>query len=67
MLALINKGIDVVCAQKGNDGLVRTTVCGVGTGNLNIYKINVVNLEDAQSLGFENVANLSEYQDQKCE
>jgi len=67
VLELINSGIDVVCSQKGHDGMVRPTVCGVGTGNINVYKINAVNLPDAESLGFELVSNLSEYQDQKCE
>lgn len=67
MLELTNAGIDVVCSQKGHDGLVRPAVCGAGTGNLNIYKINGVNQEDAEKLGFESVRSLSEYRDQKCE
>ena len=66
-LELINIGIDVVCSQKGHDGLVRATVCGGDTGNINIFKINRVNLSDAESIGFESVSTLGEYQDQKCE
>jgi thioredoxin-related protein len=66
-MELINAGIDVVCSQTGHDGLTRATLCGLSTGNINIYKINSVNLSDAESIGFESVSTLSEYQDQKCE
>lgn len=66
-LELINIGIDVVCSQKGHDGMVRATVCGGDTGNVNIFKINRVNFPDAESIGFESVSTLGEYQDQKCE
>ena len=66
-LELTNVGIDVICAQKGHDGLMRAAVCGADTGNLNIYEINSVNLPDAEPLGFKPVYDLSEYQDQKCE
>ena len=67
MLELTNAGIDVACAQEGHDGLYRTTVCGAGTGKLNIYKINKKDLQVAESLGFQSVADLSEYKDRKCE
>lgn len=64
---LIHAGIDVICSQKGHDGMNRAAVCGGGTGNINIYKINRVNLPAAESIRFESVRNLGEYQDQKCE
>lgn len=66
MLELVNSGIDVICSQKGHDGMARVTVCGADTGNINIYEINRVNLPDAEAIGFESVSNLSQYQDQKC-
>ena len=66
-LELINKGIDVVCSQKGHDGLSRATVCEGDTGNINIYKIFRANLTDAVSAGFVPVSMLSEYRDQACE
>ncbi len=66
-MELINTGIDVVCSQKGHDGMMRTTVCDADTGNINIYEIYSVNLPDAVAIGFDPVRNLTEYQDQKCE
>jgi transcription elongation factor Elf1 len=66
-MELINAGIDVVCSQKGHDGMMRTQVCGADTGNINIYEIYSVNLPDAGAIGFDSVNNLTEYQDQKCE
>lgn len=67
MLELTNIGVDVVCSQKGHDGKFRATVCGIDTGYINIYKINFVNLQDAEFFGFESVANLGEYRDEKCD
>lgn len=66
-LELIEIGVDIVCSQKGHDGLNRVTVCGEGTGNINIYQINSSNLPAARSLGFESVNTLSDYNDQVCE
>jgi hypothetical protein len=63
---LINGGVDVLCSQKGHDGLVRATVCGNDTGNINIYKIHKSNLTDAENISFLSVNTLSEYQDTKC-
>lgn len=65
-LELTNQGIDVICAQKGHDGLARITVCEAPTGNLNIYTINKSNLSDAGKAGFKTVSDLTEYQDQEC-
>ncbi len=66
-MELINKGIDVVCSQKGHDGMVRPALCDTDTGDINIYEIYRVNLPDAQAMGFDPISNLTEYQDQKCE
>ena len=65
-LELIEIGVDIVCSQKGHDGLDRVAVCREGTGNINIYQINSSNLSDARSLGFESVNTLSDYNDQAC-
>ena len=59
--------VNVVCAQKGNDGLVRITACGTTTGNLNIYEIAKSHLEIAESLEFMPVETLSEYGDTPCQ
>ena len=65
-LELKNAGIDVVCSQKGHDGLMRAAVCGTGTGKLNIYVIERTNLSRAKSIGFKSVDALAEYRDQEC-
>ena len=64
---LTGAGIEVFCAQKGHDGLVRPAVCGESTGNLNVYEIDAAKSADAESLGFNSVTELSEYRDQTCE
>lgn len=64
---LINAGIDVICSQKGDTGLMYVTVCGGATGSINIYTIHKENLTDAIALKFESVEQLTEYRDQKCE
>ena len=66
VLELTNAGIDVLCSQTGHDGLVYAAVCGGASGEINIYLIRTVNLEDAESLGFAAVMTLTEYSDQAC-
>ncbi len=64
---LINAGIDVICSQKGSDGLLYAASCGQGTGAINIYTIHSPNLIDAEALGYRNVTELTEYSDTPCE
>ena len=66
VLELTSAGIDVLCAQTGNDGMAYPTVCGASTGEINIYLIRTVNLEDAENLGFASVLTLPDYGDQAC-
>ena len=63
---LTNRGIDVLCGQKGNDGNVYCTACGCGSGSINVYVIHPQNLADAEALGFARVSDLSDYQDEPC-
>lgn len=65
-MELINAGIDVICQQKGHDGLFYATACGIGTGNINIYTIPAKNLIDAQNISFSPVGELDNYQDEVC-
>jgi len=58
---LVEAGIDVMCSQQGNDGLLRAMACGMGTGRINIYTINPANLNDAKALGFESLSALPDY------
>lgn len=63
---LIGKGIDVICSQKGNTGLIHPAVCGGETGNINIYSVHAQNLQDAIEIGFSDVSQLTEYKDEQC-
>ncbi len=63
---LINAGIDVLCGQKGDDGMAHPTVCGGETGAINVYSIHAVSQADAESLGFAPVSDLTQYDDEPC-
>lgn len=65
-LQLTNAGIDIICSQKGHDGLGRIASCGIDTGNINIYTIHSANQVDAEIIGFSPVSVLNEYQDEAC-
>jgi hypothetical protein len=65
-MELANAGIDVLCAQLGNDGNAYPTVCGGATGDINVYLIRRVNLPDAEDLGFSSVLTLPDYRDRAC-
>lgn len=64
---LISNGIDVICSQKGNTGLVYPTVCGAETGAINIYQIHPQSLQDAEQLGFISTDDLAQYIDAECQ
>ncbi len=49
---LIETGIDVISSRNGSDGKIRITACGSSTGNINIYKINEKDLDNAEKIGF---------------
>ncbi len=63
---LVSGGIDVLCSQKGDDGMARAAACGIGTGAINVYSIRQENIPDAEALGFRSVQELSNYQDRQC-
>ncbi len=63
---LTSAGIDVICSQKGDTGMAQATVCGGGTGDINIYLIHANNLPDAEKLGFQPVSKLTDYKDSRC-
>ena len=65
-LELAKAGIDVICAQKMQTGSNLPTVCGGGTGKINVYVIHNSNLVDAEKLGFKSVQELPDYKDQTC-
>jgi hypothetical protein len=56
---LVNGGIDVLESNCGvNTNIVFPAVCGAGTPYLLLHKIRSANLEDAERLGFNAVAEL---------
>ncbi|UAA38708.1 hypothetical protein KIH87_18925 [Paraneptunicella aestuarii] len=65
-LELENLGIDVSCAQKGDDGMMRPMVCGAPSGKLNVYKIPADNVADAEAAGFKPVSELKGFRDKPC-
>ena len=67
ILELTGAGIDVLCSQTGGDGIAYATLCGAESGEINVYSIRSVNLEDAEALGFASVMTLPEYEDTVCE
>ena len=46
-------GIKIVSKQKRKDGLMRTQVCGAGTGQANVYEIPLTDKKRAETLGFK--------------
>ncbi|VAW99967.1 hypothetical protein MNBD_GAMMA22-1059 [hydrothermal vent metagenome] len=64
---LISQGIIVRCAQKNTDGLVHAAVCGGTSGNINVFTINKNDAAQAILSGFNNVTELTNYTDSKCE
>lgn len=64
---LTASGIDVLCAQKGNDGEPKDAACSIDEGSINIYLLNAENEPDAAALGFDNVNSLPRYIDSPCE
>lgn len=65
-MALVNAGIDVISIACGTDGLMYATVCGGGTGQINIYTIHEQNLADAEALGFASLSLLPDHQKIAC-
>lgn len=64
---LIEKGIDVICSQKGNTGMMYAAVCGGETGKINIYEIHSQHLRGAENIGFKSVKELAQYADMVCQ
>jgi hypothetical protein len=50
---LKGKGIPVYSSTKATDGRMYPSVCGAGTGRINIYEIDPLHLESAKKLGFQ--------------
>ncbi len=67
LFELTQAGIDVLCSQKGNDGLGRIAMCGADTGNINIFTINSASYQDAEKIGFQLTSELPKYKDKDCD
>lgn len=65
---LVNKNIELHCAQKGNDGFAYPDACGSETGSINIFTIHKGDLAEAEILGFSRLATLPDATfDENCE
>lgn len=56
--SLVNEGIEVLQWGSANDGLVSSNLCGVSSGDLNLFTIRNRDLSLAESLGFKRVSEL---------
>jgi hypothetical protein len=45
--------VKVISSRKQNDGLLRTTVCGAPTGQINVYEVPYFQLAKALKFGFK--------------
>lgn len=58
---LTSHGVDVLSSDCGyRTGIAVITVCGAGTVNIHIHKINAANVEDAAAVGFSPVTELED-------
>lgn len=66
-LELTDAGIHVYSASCGVDGYNYAAACGVGTGRINTYVIDKAALSQAQSLDYNSVDDIPEYQLSTCQ
>lgn len=63
---LTAKGVNVVSAACGNDGLMHITVCGADAGEINIFGISPGDLDKAKSLGFKPLSDWPDALETPC-
>ena len=59
--------ITVLGLACGHDGRMRIDRCGAGTGNINIFMIARDDLAAAETLGFQQMAQLANARRQPCQ
>ncbi len=65
-LELQKRKIPIVALSCGNDGLVRAAVCGIDTGQINIFEISADAYPEAKEMGYELVSLLEDYSTRAC-
>lgn len=60
-------GVEVVCAKKGDTGLVVIAKCGASTTRINIYSIQASDWMRAKKLGFKRIDEIANYTGHDCE
>lgn len=63
---LTSKGVEVVSAACGNDGLMHAAVCGAESGEINIFEISSGDLDKARNLGFMLLSHWPDAQEVAC-
>ena len=53
---LVANDIQIYKAYKSNDGLIHIQICGSPTGKINVFDINEQDVDKAQAMGFELIA-----------
>lgn len=63
---LTGSKIPVISSSCGNDGMVRAAVCGIKTGEINVFEVSREMLPKAQALGFKPTRNLVDFVKVSC-
>ena len=64
---LTRSKIPVISSSCGNDGMVRAAVCGIKTGDINIYEVRREMLPKAQALGFKPTSSIPDLAKVACQ
>jgi hypothetical protein len=64
--SLIDSRIAVISASCGNDGLMRPAVCGIETGNVNVFEVSSEALTKVRAMGFQPIKQLEDYSKTPC-
>ena len=63
---LMRSKIPVISSSCGNDGMVRAAVCGIKTGNVNIFEVSSEMYPKARALGFQPVSSAEDLMKVPC-
>ncbi len=63
---LMRNKIPVISSGCGNDGMIRAAVCGIKTGEINVFEVSREMLPKAQALGFKPTKHLDDFVKAPC-
>jgi hypothetical protein len=58
---LTTEGIEVLSSCRSHDGRAYLTVCGGGTGAINVYEVHARDLQQAKGIGFDELTKVEGY------